>query len=133
MTTIRVGLLGVLMSCGLLAAPSTEPKRSPGQREFMRKKLEYSQRILEGLALESYGTIAEQAEKLMAMSQAAAWQLSDQPEYLEFSGTFRREVGALARAARERNLDGATMAFLRATTSCVECHKYVRRSGLIRI
>ena len=36
---------------------------------------------------------------------------------------------ALALAAREKNLDGATIAYIQLTVSCVQCHKLVRGNG----
>ncbi len=33
---------------------------------------------------------------------------------------------ALVHASREKNLDGATLAYVQLTLSCVNCHKVVR-------
>jgi cytochrome c556 len=48
------------------------------------------------------------------------------PEYSQRSAEFRRAADALTEAARKRNLDGATLAYVDVTTKCVSCHKYVR-------
>jgi hypothetical protein len=34
--------------------------------------------------------------------------------------------GALVRAAEDKNLDGATLAYTQLAISCVQCHKIVR-------
>ena len=39
---------------------------------------------------------------------------------------FRRQANALTKAAQEKNLDAATLAYVRLTMSCVDCHKFVR-------
>jgi hypothetical protein len=60
------------------------------------------------------------------LSQASNWQVLQTPEYRQRSTEFRRSVDALTEASRERNLDGATLAFMQVTMKCVSCHKYVR-------
>lgn len=103
-----------------------QSRRSRATKEFMRDKLELSQRILEGLANEDYDLIIAKGSRLSAMSQEAGWQAFENPEYAEHSLTFRRNVDAVVRAARGRNLDGATLAYVRITMNCVDCHKFVR-------
>jgi hypothetical protein len=39
---------------------------------------------------------------------------------------FRRHVNSLVKAAKDRNLDAATLGYVRMTMSCVDCHKLVR-------
>ena len=36
------------------------------------------------------------------------------------------DVDALTKSARDRNLDAATLAYVRVTKGCVDCHKFVR-------
>jgi hypothetical protein len=63
------------------------------------------------------------------LSQAAEWEVPTLPnanEYLTFTGEFQRLCDELNLKAKEKNIDGATLAYLRLTMSCVNCHKYVR-------
>jgi len=110
-----------------------EPQKSSPNREFMRQKLEHAQRVLEGITLEDFELVTKNARKLSALSQEAAWRAFDSPEYIEHSARFRRNTEALARAAANRNLDGATLAHFNVTMSCVECHKFVRGKSAARI
>lgn len=103
-----------------------QPKRGRAAKEFMRDKLELSQRILEGLATEDYDLIVAKATKLSAMTKEADWRVFQNPDYEQQSVTFRRHVDSLARAAKDKNLDAATLAYVRVTMSCVDCHKLVR-------
>jgi cytochrome c556 len=69
------------------------------------------------------------------MSQAAGWQAFPTEEYLHHTANFRRAAEALIRAAKDRNVDGAALAYVQMTMTCVDCHKYVRqqrRAGLDR-
>ncbi len=129
MKLIAPGALALAILIGV-AAPLTlgqnPNRRSRANKEFMRDKLELSQKLLEGLANEDYDLLIAKATRLSAMSQEAGWQVFENPEYAEHSLTFRKNVDALVRAAKNKNLDGATLAYVRMTMNCVDCHKFVR-------
>ena len=95
-------------------------------KEFMRKKLVHSQKVLEGLTSDDLEMVAKHAQEISLLSQAAAWQVLQTPEYAERSLEFRRAVDAMTQAARKNNLDGAALAYVDVTMKCVSCHKYVR-------
>jgi len=95
-------------------------------REFMRKKLDSAQSVLEGLALEDFRLVTKGATELKAASSAAEFNAIKDGHYNAYATKFRRTTEKMERAAREKNLDGATLAYLDMTLSCVECHKYVR-------
>lgn len=103
-----------------------QPKRPPAAREFMREKLELSQRVLEGLATEDYDLIIAKGSKLAALSKEADWRVYENPDYDQQSVNFRRQVNSMVKAAKEKNLDAATLAYVRLTMSCIDCHKFVR-------
>lgn len=96
----------------------------------MRDKLQLSQHILEGLTTEKYDWILTDATKLSAKLKDPGWRVLENPEYEQQSAAFRATVDALVKAARDRNLDAATLAYVRMTMSCVECHKFVRGKGV---
>jgi hypothetical protein len=96
-------------------------------RDFMRAKLSHSQKIIEGLTTEDYDMIAKNSQDLSLLSQAATWQVFETPEYLQHSTEFHRAADALTKAATDKNLDGAALAYMEVTLKCVNCHKYVRR------
>ena len=102
----------------------------PSKRaEFMRMKLDFSKKILEGLVTEDFDSIVDGAGKLKRLSMAAEWEVPTIPnvqEYLPFTTDFQRIADDLQKSARAKNLDGATLAYTRMTINCVECHKYVR-------
>lgn len=119
-----VALLAML-AVGLVVS-SAQNKKSRATKEFMRDKLELAQGILEGLSVENYELIISRSQRLSAMSQEADWKVFENPDYEQQSIAFRRNVDALTKAAKNKNLDGATLAYVRVTMSCIECHKYVR-------
>ncbi|HEY0455199.1 MAG TPA: hypothetical protein VGE41_02425 [Verrucomicrobiae bacterium] len=120
--------MAALLGCGLAvyAQDKGRSRKEQATKEFMREKLELAQKVLEALALEDFSTIEAKAQKLSAMSQASSWQIFDNPDYVQYSAEFRKNVDALKRAAERKNIDSATLAYVRVTMSCVDCHKFVR-------
>ena len=97
--------------------------------EFMRRKLEFSKNVLEGLALEQYPMIEKNAKALKVLSQAAEWEVPMIPnatDYVALTSEFQRNTDELVKAAKQGNIDGATLAYVKLTMNCVQCHKYVR-------
>lgn len=117
-----VVLAGLMAALTLLA----QPRSNSPFREQMRLKLGHAQSALEAITLEDFDLLRAQAGKLRNLSEQPGWKLFDTAEYAEQSLVFKRNVDDLAKAARERNLDAATLAYARVTFSCVECHKYIR-------
>jgi len=122
--------VGVSVAIGVAADGETAvPNRAAG---FMRMKLAHSAAVLEGLSLEDYDLIAKGAQELSLASQDSNWQLLQTEDYLRQSVEFRRACDGLRRAAQEKNLDAAVLAWMDVTMKCVQCHRYVRdeeRSG----
>jgi hypothetical protein len=119
----------ILTLCGLGVAliPMTGQGDEPDKlKDLMQRKLKSAQKVLEGIALKDFDRIANQAEELMAISQAAQFKVVKTPRYEVYSNDFRRNAENLAQQAKEKNLDGAALAYVELTLNCVKCHKYVR-------
>lgn len=120
-------LVSVCVAAGSFRARGQQPTGLSG---FMRQKLAHSQKVLEGLTLENYAMIVENAEALKTLSQDARWQVSPNINYLRMSSEFQDQAAELATKAKQKNLDGATLAYLRLTMSCVKCHQFTRDNRL---
>jgi hypothetical protein len=135
-------LLLVVALAGLVSVAVSAPKKDekPAEKaaakpaeavandvhEFMQLKLNHSQKVLEGIALEDYEAISKHSQAISLLSQEASWQVLQTPDYLQHSAEFRRAADALTAAAKKKNLDGAALAYVDLTMKCVNCHKYVR-------
>lgn len=111
---------------GMIAVPFGQPKVPVSTKEFMREKLGQSQKLLGALATEDFFTLGQASQRLSAMTQEASWQAFQNPDYTQFSANFRTHANALTKAAKEKDVDAATLAYVRMTMSCVDCHKFVR-------
>ena len=118
------GVVAVIVAGSLIGSgQSEEPNKV---RDFMRVKLSYSQKVLEGLTTEDFDLIAKNSQAMSLLSQATNWQMLTTAEYLQQSQDFRHTADALTEAAMKKNLDGAALAFVELTMKCINCHKYVR-------
>ena len=123
MAILTLGLLSLLI--GSLGVAQTPPMNSP--KPFMQRKLVHAQKVLEAIALEDYQRIEHHAQQLSLLSQAATWNVINTPEYLMHSRQFRRAAERMRDAAKQKNLDAATLAYVQMTLKCVECHQHVRK------
>jgi hypothetical protein len=113
----------------ILITAQGHAQQPSSRREFMRKKLEYSKNVLEGLSLEDFGLIARNARALKSMSEVATWRDSMIPnpqDYIPYTMEFQRQADELMQKANKSDLDGASLAYNQLTLTCVRCHKYAR-------
>lgn len=110
------------------AAVEPAKKRSPFET-FMRKKLDASSKILEGLCQEDAALVKEGADALAAMSKVEIWNVLTDADYREHSREFRENAARVAKAAEEGDFDKAALRWFDVTMSCLECHDHVRREA----
>ncbi len=129
---VSIAALAVFVSGAWLACRADEPPEAKvGIRPFMRMKLEASSKILEGLTTENFQMIRAGAQTLHKMSAAEKWRVSNDVLYRQYSTEFNQEAGRLLEQANARNLDGATLAWVECSMSCVRCHKYARAIKIV--
>jgi cytochrome c556 len=125
-------LVGFVLFLGLpvLSGHSEEPRKA---EPLMQRKLKHAQKVLEGLAINDFDKIAENGEELLAISKLAEWKAVKTARYTIYSDEFRETVEKLVKSSKDKNLDGATLAYLEMTSSCVKCHKHVREARMVRL
>lgn len=106
--------------------PATPFERTMELQKFMRKKLEASSRILEGLATEDPRLVQKGAEELSTMCDAEQWRISKDVMYRQFSDDFQRGTQFLGDAAKAGDLDKALVRWMDVTMQCIDCHRFVR-------
>lgn len=115
------------------APPKGKDTPSKELSDLMKSKLEHSQKVLEGVALNEFDKISKHADELIFISKQTEWKVIKTPEYEVFSNEFRRAADDLVQKAKDKNLDGAALAYVDLTLSCVKCHKYVRESRKVEL
>ena len=118
--------------------PAAAEKDAPAEgrvttdlKQFMRKKLAASNKVLEGLATEDMDLVREGARTLNKMSLSSKWRAHNDVMYRQFSSEFQRVTKDLEKAADEDNLDQAALKWMGATMACIECHRFVRNTLVV--
>src|ERR1017187_1538171 len=118
----------------LIAAPLAVPTTRGGADQekesksslWMKQKLGASQNILGGLTKGDFEAIEKNAQSMLVVENLEKWLRADTPGYQMKLKDFEYANKSLVLAAKEKNLDGATIAYIQLTLSCVHCHKVVR-------
>jgi hypothetical protein len=121
-----VGILVALVALGGLVTRPTEAQQKDKINEVMQEKLKNAKLLLEGLALADYKKLARSAEELLILSKRDEWFVYKTPRYEVQTNEFRRACEAVLQKAKDKNLDGAALAYFEMTLSCIKCHQYVR-------
>ena len=92
---------------------------------WMKKKLEYAEKILSGLATEDFEAIDKTARSMSKLSVLENWTRKSEPYRTQLK-IFGYANDELIRMADDKNLDGCAVAYVQLTLSCVNCHRVVR-------
>lgn len=129
MNNVKLVLVAVALALcmPLFQGHGQEPKKEPTKVEtLMKRKLQNSQKLLEGITVNDFKMIGKHAEELIDISKQAEWKAIKTPQYEIWSNEFRRIADDLVKSSKEKNLDGSVLTYLELTMTCVKCHKYVR-------
>jgi len=124
----------ILVLAGLSSAPLSETSQAAdevGNQEkaasvWMKKKLDYSQEILAGIAIADFDRVAAAAANIKTLNKIEAFVRGRNPAYNEQLKAFLDSNEEILRQAAAKNVDGAAAAFSQMTTSCIRCHKVLR-------
>ena len=93
----------------------------------MRLKLEPAKEALEGIALADFDMIAKCASTIRNLLLDEGWMVVQSDDYRRQSNEFRTIVEQLQKAAEDKNVDRATLAYVQMTIRCVQCHELLRK------
>src|SRR5262245_7029888 len=121
-----------LMMITLAISPVTKgdekdgPKKDQEVSYWMKKKLEFSQNILAGIANADFDKIVANAEAMRSLSKIEGFVRGRNPGYRTQLHIFEESADEIIRQGKKDNVDGAALAFTQLTISCVNCHKLLR-------
>ena len=112
---------------GVTAQEKKRPAaKEPILRRFMRRKLDASTMVLEGLVTDDMGMVEVAANQLLKMSKAELWRTTNDRSYARYSNEFDRAVERLKEKSKKGSVDGAALEWMNVTHSCIACHEWVR-------
>jgi hypothetical protein len=120
-----VALLG-----GVFSAGGQEPRKID-LKPIMVQKLKHSQALLEGLAQEDFALIRDHARELRKIGEESLTRIAPNLTYVKYATEFVSIVDELDRRAKDEDLNGATVSYIRLTMNCVECHKFTRDNRIL--
>jgi hypothetical protein len=100
--------------------------RDPELDAMMQKKLKSAQLVLDGIVTADSKKSASGAEELIKLANSTTWPLILSPQYDVHNADFIRSAKKLVKAATDKNTEGAALAYVEMTLSCVRCHQFVR-------
>ncbi len=98
-------------------APRTRSGRQPGA---LRGRIRMAA---------DFDAIGKTARTMNSLTHMEKWVRGTTPEYRTQLRFFENANEQIIRAADKENLDGAALAYVQLTLSCVNCHKVVRDLG----
>ena len=98
--------------------------------KVMRAKLEQSQGLLAALVTSDWNDLSRRSQELQRLTRDPAWSVMNSPQYASHAAAFLRAVEDLAQASERRDGEGAPVAYVSLTLTCVRCHQAVARSRL---
>jgi hypothetical protein len=121
----RAAAIGMIMLVAMInLGADKEDQTNPSF--WMQKKLEYSENILAGLVKKDYEQVSKNARSMNALGQVEKWARGNIPQYRAQLHVFQDANEQLIRMSDQQNLDGAALAYVQLSLSCVNCHKVVR-------
>ena len=125
-------LVYVALILPLLAVPSSSQEKKKREPDpLMVAKLKEAQSLLEGLALNDPAKVQKSAEELLRISQQAQFRKAlNTAKYDLYANGFQRSAETVIEKAKAKNIDGATLAYVEMTMTCVRCHQYTREEGI---
>lgn len=128
--TALIGATALLVHAAEPPKEDREPKVVEDSKKavakFMRAKLHNSQSVLEGLTTEDFEKIKGGAQRMIIMAKAAEWNSFGGEVYARDTATFVDSAQELIKNADDKNLDGATLSYVKLTMNCMACHKHLK-------
>ncbi len=107
--------------------PPEETQKPTSNQLLMREKIAQMSHVLEGITTAEFAQVEKSAQTLRDISKATSWHINDPtPQYRRLSRNFQEQATDLARHAKERNVEAATLDLVRLNLTCTQCHQHMR-------
>ena len=129
-TRRRIGIRTALLALTVLALATAPLTAGQDLSDLMRLKLDRAQSLFEAVVLARFSAIERYAGDLARISEQSVWTPQADATYLQHAGEFQEAARSLRQAAADRNMDEVSIAYMTLTSSCVQCHQFLRESRL---
>jgi hypothetical protein len=108
----------------------TSTTQTTATRHVMKEKLAHSQLVLEALMKSDVALLEREAEALTHATELPGWAVLTTPEYVRYSNAFLKVTRELLAAARDHDLDTVATQYAAMTSSCYQCHRYLKNTRI---
>jgi hypothetical protein len=126
---VSSALVVVSVVLSLQGQEQSKPKDDQHPSFWMKKKLEFSQEILAGLAKADFEKIGKSAKQMQGLNKIEDFVRGRNENYHTQLKAFDYASQELIRYADDENIDGAALAYMQLTLSCINCHKHLRHAS----
>lgn len=106
------------------------PPSKVAMDELMKQKLAAAQGALEAISQDDFEQLHEVATQMIALSHKEVWEQMASPRFVQDTADFLAAVEFMDRMAAARDADGASLAFVRLTMTCANCHRHMRTASV---
>ncbi len=135
----KTALFGCVMTAVTVAILVAVPGRARRERKTESGREETNsdatqvgaliRRRLDGLANQDFGKINTAADGLLECVKDVTWKINETEKYLLLTNEFLRRVEDLKKAAKDKNIDAASLAYVDMTLTCAVPQVPSRRTG----
>ncbi len=114
---------------GAIAWSQPREERPPAPAEsaaLMRAKLASTQKIVEGLLAKDFDLVVRGGDELLKIEAHAGWPAEQDQVYSHHRNGMQQQAAKISQLGRDRNLEGASYAYMHLVSSCIDCHSYCR-------
>jgi hypothetical protein len=123
--------LALFALCGGVFTAGGQEPRQADISQVMKEKLKHSQFLLDGLAREDFALIRDHAGELKRLGEDSLKRISPNLTYVKYCAEFVSIADELGRKAKDEDLNGVTLSYIRLTINCVDCHKFTRDERIL--
>ena len=115
-----------VLAFGLCVVAAATYEKRVTSKSFMRKKLIYSQGVLEGLTLEQFELVTKNGLKMRKMNLTNLFYAMETPSYMASLTNYQKATDRMLLASADKDLKKTTEAYHQVVESCIECHRIFR-------
>ena len=123
---LSIASVAVVLPWNANAQPSKDAPPAKETGTVMERKLKHAQGLLNGLALNDFDKITREADALILARTEATWKINETEKYMRHAVAFDDQLQRIKKAAKNKNIDAATLAYVDMTLTCVKCHDTLR-------
>jgi len=130
--------LGLIVACTAFASQGDGQKQADDKKQdevkksLVAKKLEAAHKLLDAVAMTDYSMVERHAQSLIQNSKDLVWQKIRSERYEEMGKDYRRDLDSLIKAARAKNNEAMSLAYVKVSLACFNCHSEMRESRIAR-